>query len=200
MRKLCLGGSFNPIHHGHLLCGMAAVEKLGFDTLVLIPSAVPPLKSSTADMARATDRFGMCQLATEGVASIETNGIELQRDTPSFTIDTVRSLKSAGWGKVSWLIGTDVLATLPHWHNLPALLLEVDFVVMCRPGWTTDWQTLPAELRHLQRSVVTVPQIQISATEIRRRVRAGLSIDYMTPPAVAAFIQERGLYREENPQ
>lgn len=196
MRKLCLGGSFNPIHHGHLLCGLAAMEQLAFDRLVLIPSAIPPLKSQTADMAPATDRFGMCKLAAEGATTIELNGIELERTTPSFTIETARRLRQLGWDNVSWLIGADALAELPRWHDLPALLREVDFVVMARPGWTTDWKALPKEIHHLERSVVTVPQIQISATEIRGRVRAGLPIDFMTPPSVAAYIRGRGLYAD----
>jgi nicotinate-nucleotide adenylyltransferase len=195
MRKLCFGGSFNPIHHGHLLCGMAAAEKLAFDTLVLIPSAIPPLKALSADMASAADRFGMCKLATEHVTGIQISDVELARSTPSFTIDTARQLRQLGWDKVSWLIGADAVAELPRWHDLPALLREVDFVVMGRPGQTVDWQALPAELRHLEESFVTVPQIEISATEIRRRVRNNQSIDFLTPAPVCAYIHERGLYR-----
>ena len=195
MRKLCLGGSFNPIHHGHLLCGLAAAEHLAFDRLVLIPSAVPPLKVLSADMASAADRLVMCQLATEGVPAIEISNIELERSVPSFTIDTVRQLRQLGWGKVSWLIGADIVAELPRWHDFPALLDEVDFVIMHRPGSVMDWQSLPIELRHLQQSVVTVPQIDISATDIRRRVRTGQSIDYMTPRSVCNYIREKRLYR-----
>jgi nicotinate-nucleotide adenylyltransferase len=195
MRKLCFGGSFNPIHHGHLLCGMAAAEQLAFDRLVLIPSAIPPLKALSADMASAADRFGMCKLATEHVPGIEVSGIELERSTPSFTIDTARQLRQLGWGKVSWLIGSDAVAELPRWHDLQGLLREIDFVVIGRPGQIIDWQSLPAELRHLEQSLVIVPQIQISATEIRRRVRNNLAIDFLTPPPVCAYIHERGLYR-----
>jgi nicotinate-nucleotide adenylyltransferase len=195
MRKLCFGGSFNPIHHGHLLCGLAAVEQLALDSLVLIPSAIPPLKFSAADMASAADRIGMCRLATKDAVGIEVNDIEAERSTPSFTIDTARQLRQLGWGKVSWLIGADALAELPRWHNLPALLEEVDFVVMARPGFSIDWRTLPGELGRLHKSVVAVPQIDISATQIRKRIRDGKPIDYLTPPAVCDYIREHKLYR-----
>lgn len=199
MRKLCFGGTFNPIHHGHLLCGIAALEQLAFDRLVLIPSAIPPFKVSSADMASAADRLGMCQLAAENVPIVEVNGIELERSTPSFTIDTARKLRQLGWGKVSWLIGADTVAELPRWHDFAALVEEVDFVVMGRPGFPIDWQSHPKELRQLEQTFVTVPQIEISATEIRRRARGGQSLDYMTPAAVCNYIRERKLYSVPRP-
>jgi nicotinate-nucleotide adenylyltransferase len=195
MRKLCLGGSFNPIHHGHLLCGLAAAEKLGFQKLVLIPSAQPPLKASAADMASAADRIAMCKLAAAGSAAIEVDCLESERSAPSFTIDTARELKRRGWETVSWLIGSDNLSGLPLWHDLPGLLREVDFVVMTRPGWSPDWAALPPALRQLEGRTVTVPQIDISSTNIRRRIAAGLPIDFMTPPAVCQYIRQQGLYR-----
>ncbi len=199
MRKLCLGGSFNPIHHGHLLCGLAAAERLGFDQLVLIPSGVPPLKQGAADLASAADRFAMCRLAAAGVAAIEVDAIELERPLPSFTIDTARQLRQRGSEKVSWLIGADALEYLPHWHELPALLREVNFIVMARPGWTIDWQKLPVNVRQLENCMVQVPQIQISATQIRMRVKDQLPIDFMTPPAVSDYIREHDLYRANDP-
>jgi nicotinate-nucleotide adenylyltransferase len=195
MRKLCLGGSFNPIHHGHLLCGLAAAEKLGFERLVLIPSAQPPLKASAADMASAADRIAMCQLAAAGSPGIEVDCLESERSAPSFTIDTARELNRRGWERVSWLIGSDNLPDLPLWHDLPSLLREVDIVTMTRPGWSPDWAALPPALRQLESHMVSVPQIDISATDIRRRVAAGLSIDFMTPPAVCEYIRAQGLYR-----
>jgi nicotinate-nucleotide adenylyltransferase len=195
MGKLCLGGSFNPIHHGHLLCGLAAAEKLGFERLVLIPSAQPPLKALAADMASAADRIAMCRLAVAGSTAIEVDCLESERSAPSFTLDTARELKRRGWETVSWLIGSDNLPDLPLWHDLPSLLREVDFIVMTRPGWSPDWAALPPILRQLERRMVTVPQIDISSTDIRRRVAAGLPIDFMTPSAVSEYIRTQRLYR-----
>jgi nicotinate-nucleotide adenylyltransferase len=84
---------------------------------------------------------------------------------------------------------------LPQWHESGPLLEEVDFIVMARPGWTFDWDRLPKAVQRLRENVVEVPQIDISATEIRRRVKAGLPIDYLCPPEVCRYIEERGLYR-----
>jgi nicotinate-nucleotide adenylyltransferase len=88
-----------------------------------------------------------------------------------------------------------MLQNLPTWREPQALLREVDFVVMARPGWAFDWETLPGPFRLLRERVVETPLIDISATEIRRRVRTGLPIDFLTPEPVVRYIQQRGLYR-----
>jgi nicotinate-nucleotide adenylyltransferase len=138
----------------------------------------------------------MCKLAVAGVCGFEVDGIESQRTGPSFTVDTARELKRRGAGSVNWLIGSDNLYDLPLWHDLPGLLREVEFTVMARAGWTPDWNSLPAELRQLESRVATVPQIEISSTDIRRRVAAGLAIDFLTPPAVCEYIRDQGLYEQ----
>ena len=99
-------------------------------------------------------------------------------------IETARELFRRGWGKVAWLIGADMLRSLPTWHEPAALLREVDFVVLARPGWSFDWDSMPPAYRVLRERVVEAPLIEISATEIRRRVAAGLPIDFMTPDPV----------------
>ena len=196
MRNLCFGGSFNPIHNGHLLCSQAVASAKDVSELVLIPSATSPHKLGHADMADAEDRLAMCRLAVAGKSLFEVDDVELYRAGPSYTIDTVRYLRSAKrWEQVNWLIGADQVAALPRWHEPAALLREVNFVVMARPGWSFDWHALPPEFRVLQHNVVEAPLIDISATDIRRRVRAGEPIDHLVPPAVAEYIRERGLYR-----
>lgn len=142
----------------------------------------------------------MCRLAihdtarSEGVF-FELSDIEINRPGPSYTIDTVRELKKKGWGQVHWLIGADMLNFLPNWHQAAALLREAVFFVMARPDAPIDWQALPEEFAALKKNLVQTPLIQISSSDIRRRVRQGLSIDYLTPPAVAQYIHDRGLYR-----
>jgi nicotinate-nucleotide adenylyltransferase len=96
---------------------------------------------------------------------------------------------------VSWLIGGDMLLNLPSWREPLALLQEVDFVVVARPGWSFDWQTLPEPFRVLRDRVVQTPLIDISATTVRARVAAGLSIDFLTPQPVVRYIQDHGLYQ-----
>lgn len=195
MRRVCFGGSFNPIHHGHLLCARAAAEAAGFDQVVLIPSRQPPHKQEDTDIADATDRLTMCRLAVQDDPLFAVDDIELSRPGPSYTIDTVRSLRERGSQDIAWLIGADMARNLPQWHDTASLLSEVHFLLMARPGWSFDWLTMPNEFRHLQNQVVSAPLIEISSTDIRRRVAAELPINYMTPTAVVDYISTHRLYR-----
>ena len=195
MRKLCFGGSFNPIHNGHLIPSRAVADAAGFDRVVLIPSAVPPHKLRQADMAGADDRLAMCRLAAEATPGFDVDDLELQRPGPNYTIDTVRELKRRGWDRVSWLIGADQVRQLPTWRQPEALLREVDFVIMARPGWSFDWETLPAAFQALRERVVEAPLVEISATDIRRRVATGQRIENLVPANVAKYIQDKALYR-----
>jgi nicotinate-nucleotide adenylyltransferase len=195
MKMLYFGGSFNPVHLGHLICARHAAEAAGFDGVTLVPSANPPHKSASTDLAPAADRLRMCRLAVDGHAGFDVDDLETRRTGPSYTIDTARTLAAQTGRRVSWLIGGDMVRTLPSWHEPDALLAEVDFVVLARPGWAFDWHALPEPLQALRANVVEAPLIQISATEIRRRVRAGLPIDFLTPAPVVDYIRTAGLYR-----
>ena len=180
--RIVLGGSFNPIHHGHLICAQAAAEAVGADGVVLMPTAQPPHKSPVG-IASSSDRLEMCRLAVAGNRLFEVDDCEIRRGGASFTIDTARHLRQCGWESVHWLIeGADMLNILPTWrlahdlHGGSSLCRQV-----ARPGWRFDFHTFPAEFQVLQNNVVNVPQIDISATEIRRRVGAGLPIDFSSP-------------------
>ncbi len=196
MRRLWFGGSFNPIHYGHLICARAAAEAGGFERVVLVPSARPPHKPKSADLAAADDRLAMCRLAASGSGLFEVDELELQRNRPSYTFDTAQVLAVRHQlSHVSWLIGSDTVPQLPTWHEFDQLPKSVQFMVMARPGAVIHWDTLPAALQHLKGNLLTVPQIEISATAIRRRVAAGQSIDFLTTPSVCRYIQDQKLYR-----
>jgi nicotinate-nucleotide adenylyltransferase len=200
MSKLCLGGAFNPIHHGHLLCARAAAEALGIETVLLIPTHEPPHKklqrdSADSDIAAADHRLTMCRLAVAGVDGFQVDDRELRRPGPSYTIDTLRELNREGWSKIPWLIGADQVIKLHTWREPHELLKAADFVVLARPGFELDWQAMAPEYRFLAERVVAAPAIDISGTEIRRRVAEGRPIDFLTPPAVCRYIKENGLYR-----
>jgi nicotinate-nucleotide adenylyltransferase len=197
---LFFAGSFNPIHHGHLIIARTAAEAVGADRVVILPSAQNPLKNgdtAIAGMASCEDRLNMCRLAVASLPGFEVSELELRRSGPSYTIDTVQQLKLQGYKEIHWLMGTDQLATLPKWREIDRLLSEVRFVIAARPGFRIDWTAFPAQIAALQSQVVNAPLLEISATEIRRRVAASLPIDFLSPPSVVRYIRENGLYREE---
>lgn len=195
MRRLCYGGSFNPIHFAHLICARAVAERVGFDRVVLIPSALPPHKLHATELAAPEDRLHMCRLAVAGDPLFEVSEVEISRPGPSYTIETARELRRVGWDHVAWLVGADLVPSLPKWHQSGALLREVELVIMARPGGSMNWDDLPEAFRGLRASVVEAPLIDLSATTLRQRVAAGQSIRYLTPDPVCDYIAARGLYR-----
>ncbi|MGH7214664.1 MAG: nicotinate-nucleotide adenylyltransferase [Tepidisphaeraceae bacterium] len=196
MVRLSYGGSFNPIHHGHLLSARAAAETGGYDGVTLVPTGQPPHKPAPTDLAAPHHRAAMCRQAAQASGGFFTvDEIELARIGPSYTLDTAQELRRRDGQEVHWLIGADMLRILPQWHRAEELVKEVRFVVMARPGWAFDWQTLPEAFRGLERNVVRTPLIEISATEVRARVRAGKSVAFMCPQDVVDYIDEHGLYR-----
>ena len=198
MPTLCFGGSFNPVHFGHLRCAQAVAKTAGYDRVVLIPSGQPPHKQQVRDrneLAPAADRLAMCRLAIAASPLFVLSDIETRHPGPSYTIDTAQRLRQEGFEEIHWLIGADLLLYLPKWHRPRDLLREVHFVVMARPGWTIEWDAVPVEFRHLREHLVEVPPIDISSSEVRRRVRKGEPIDQLVPASVARYIAERGLYR-----
>jgi nicotinate-nucleotide adenylyltransferase len=194
MRTLWYGGSFNPIHLGHLICARSVAESAGFDRVVLVPSSQPPHKSADTGIAAAEDRLAMCRLAVANDPLFEVDNIEMRRSGPSYTLDTARQLKTFGHAEISWLIGADMALHLPRWHQPAKLLAEVNFVLMARPGWELDWKTLPPEFHHLELKVVKAPLVEISSTQIRDRLGKGLSIRYLTPDTVIDYIHTNKLY------
>jgi nicotinate-nucleotide adenylyltransferase len=197
--EVCLGGSFNPIHHGHLVTARAAAEQLNARRVRLIVSADPPHKPGDRSLAPATDRLAMTRLAVDQDPFFVVDDRELRRDGPSFTSLTAEELAAESGELPTWLIGADLLEGLPDWHRPDEVLADpptlVRLAVMRRPGHEIRWDALPEPVRHLRRECVTVPQMDVSATHLRRRVADGLSVRYFVPNAVARHIREQGLYR-----
>lgn len=195
-RRLCLGGSFNPIHVGHLVCARAAAEAAGFAGVRLIPAGANPHKKA-ADLADASHRLTMCQLAVAGDPFFFVDDREIRRGGASYTFDTATSLldsRAEPDHRVAWLIGTDLLGRLHTWHRFDELRKIVDFVVMRRAGQPAATIDLDPRVAAMAKTLVEVPQIEISSTDIRERVRAGKSIEHLVPPAVARLIANEGIY------
>ena len=184
-----LGGSFDPVHHGHLIAGQALLEQLGLSELRFVPAFDQPLKGGRHG-AVAADRVAMVELAVQGARGFAVERVEVERAGRSYTVETLRQLRAREPGaRFVLLIGRDALLDLPQWREAAMLRELAEVVAFGRAG-------RPAEPTPLVDRRVDVPAVDISSTEIRRRVAAGLSIRYWVPDAVERFITERGLYRK----
>jgi nicotinate-nucleotide adenylyltransferase len=181
------GGSFDPIHHGHLIAGQVAAEALGLDQLRYVPARQQPFKQGR-HAAPADDRAAMLELAVAGTPNLAVERVELDRPGPSYTVDTLRALRAREpEAAFTLLLGSDAAAELEAWHEAGALPGLARIVVFARAG-------APVPASGLISDRVEVPAVEISATEIRRRVRAGQSIRFWVPDAVAEYVARHRLY------
>lgn len=178
------GGTFDPIHHGHLILAREAREKLGLEKLIFVPARIAPHKR--APFASAEMRLSMLQAAVAGEKGLEVDDCELRRPPPSYTIDTVESVQQREPGaEIYYLIGEDNLAGLGNWRRFDRLQKIVRFVVLDRTG---------AEGTHGY--PIIARKIDISATGIRKRIASGQPIRYLVPESVEEIIRRNNLYRE----
>ena len=188
MRIAVFGGSFDPIHTGHLLVAQIAGEAIGADHVRLIPAGEQPLKRGQ-HRASPDHRVAMTALAIEGTAGLVLDRCEIDRDGPSFTVDTLRDLRSRfPRASLSLLLGSDAAAFLPEWREPDEVRKLAEIVILNRAG-----EGVPSG--DSGRSV-TVPRIDISSTAVRERVKAGRSIRYWVPDGVARYIDSHHLYRD----
>lgn len=193
-----MGGTFDPIHLGHLVIAEAAREQFELERVIFVPAASPPHKQS-AEISPSLHRYLMTVLAVEAHPQFFVSDLELKRPGPSYAVDTVESLKKAlGEEKQLFFItGADALCGLPSWHRPERLLELCDFIAAARPG-CKDLRTVQASLGEAGKMRIhrlATPELEISATDIRRRVACGKSIRYIVPEAVEHYIRKEGLYR-----
>ena len=182
-----LGGSFDPVHNGHLIVGQVAAEALDLDALRLVPAREQPFKRGRHG-ASAADRAAMLALAVGDPPGMSVEPIELERAGPSYTVDTLRALRAREPdAEFVLLLGADAAADLPAWHEAAEVPRLARVVVFARAG--SDVPALPAIS-----GTVRVPAIDISATGIRQRVREGLSIRHWVPDPVEEYVVSHRLY------
>jgi len=199
-----LGGTFDPIHNAHLLLAEQARESLGLERVIFIPAKAPPHKRK-ARLAPAADRLRMVHLATQGNSGFAVSDIELRRRGPSYTVDTIRALKRQleRESRLFFLIGGDTIGELPIWRNIRALVRLCEIVPLTRPGAPPPRVGELAkaigkeEARALVGRLIEMPLMDISATDIRRRVAEGRSVRYLVPEVVREYIQRKGLYTKK---
>lgn len=181
------GGSFDPVHVGHLVVAEAAAEQLGM-TVRFVPAREQPFKGS-AHEASPAQRAEMLDLAIAGNARFTVERVELDLPVPSYTVRTLRALAQREPGnRFALLLGADAVRELAAWFEVEALPAHADVIAFARAG------TPPVQHPLVQRSIA-VPALDVSATDIRARVRAGRSIRYLVPEPVRAYIAQHGLYR-----
>jgi nicotinate-nucleotide adenylyltransferase len=182
-----LGGTFDPVHVGHLMDAAAARHQLALDRLLIVVARDPWQKRDRV-IAPAAVRYEMLVAALDGTEGLEASRIELDRDGPTYTIDTVEQLASPDH-ELFLVLGSDVAAGLPTWHRVEDLRSHVTIAVVDRddepfpdpPGW---------RVVH-----VAVPRLDLSSTDLRRRVAAGEPVDFLVPTPAARILHDRGLYR-----
>ena len=192
------GGTFDPIHLGHLRAAESAREALLLDQVTFVPARQPPHREQPLSSPR--DRFAMVALATMGHPQFEVSDLELEREGPSFTVDTVKALRAAhAEDRLVLIVGSDTFPEMGTWKDREVLESCCTIAVVGRPPEDEQPTGTPphagapsagAVVNH-----VNGPQLPISSTAIRRRVREGRSIRYLVPEAVADYIRKRGLYR-----
>ncbi|MCU0916439.1 MAG: nicotinate (nicotinamide) nucleotide adenylyltransferase [Planctomycetes bacterium] len=205
-RRIALfGGTFDPIHRGHATVARAAAREIGAERLIFIPARVSPLKGFFP-FARDEDRLRMIELALAGQETLGVSDCELKRPAPSFTLDTVRQFQR-DYGPetaIHWLLGADSVGDLVHWHRIEELIDACHLTTMRRPGYEPDFDRFvsrwgPQRIARLQQDAIVTPLVDISSTEVRRRLAAGENVSDLLHPEVLRYIREHHLYQAPQP-
>jgi nicotinate-nucleotide adenylyltransferase len=189
-----MGGTFDPIHHGHLAAASEAGHVFALDEVVFVPAGQPWQKSGRT-LAPAEDRYLMTAIATAPDPLFSVSRIEIDRPGETYTIDTARALQAEHGADAAlfFILGADSLSRLSTWHEPDELLGLVHFIGLARGRH----QLAAGSLGEDQFSLLEMPEIEVSSTVVRARVKAGLPIRYLVPDDVVQYISKRGLYREE---
>ena len=193
------GGSFDPIHRGHIAAAQAARAARGLDSVLLLPAGAPPHKRKGC-IAPFEHRLEMARLAVAGREGLEALELEGQRKGPSFTVDTVEELRAQHpAGEFELLLGADMLEDLPGWHRVDDLLTMIRIVAFARPGSDSEHAQAAFRDRYGPGSFLwlEVPPFPAASSEIRRRVAGGEAVEDWLEPSVAAYISEHGLYTKD---
>ncbi|MDR3709166.1 MAG: nicotinate-nucleotide adenylyltransferase [Capsulimonadaceae bacterium] len=195
-RIAIMGGAFDPIHYAHLLSAEEAANAMQLDEVLFIPNNQPPIPKH--DVVSPSDRAEMVRLAIAGNPLFKLSTIEIDREGPSYSYDTVRAIRAArpSIERLFFIVGADAVLTMPNWYRIDDLARECEFIVTTRPGFDRDalLGQLPAALE-TRVHPLTIPHVDLASTVLRERIADGRGVRYLTPDAVVGYIQEKGLYR-----
>jgi nicotinate-nucleotide adenylyltransferase len=192
MRVGIMGGTFDPIHHGHLVAASEVADLFGLDEVVFVPTGEPWQKSEAA-VSPAEERYLMTVIATASNPRFTVSRVDIDRGGPTYTVDTLRDLKMlyGDDAELFFITGADALGKILTWKDATNLFELAHFVGVTRPGFELNAEHLPAG----RVSLVQVPAMAISSTDCRRRVEEGKPVWYLVPDGVVQYIAKRGLYR-----
>ena len=197
MRVGVLGGTFDPIHNGHLVAAEEVRAQLDLDRVVFVPAGLPPHKL-TEPISPVEHRLAMVELAIASNTYFTVSRVDIDRFGPCYTVDTMELLRDDWGGDVElyFIMGSDSLADIPTWHQPARLIRLCRLAVIERPGYGVDMGELERLLPGITSRVrfVNSPQLDISSTDIQRRVRGGLPIKYQVPEVVEDYIYQHELY------
>ncbi len=189
-----LGGSFDPIHNGHLIIAQDALETFKLDRVLLIPAAQSPLKKQRTE-ASAASRLEMTRLAIEGEDHFEVSSIEIDRGGQSFAIDTIGQLSRAHpKSRLFWILGADQARLLDQWRDIAKIAKSVEFICLDRNG---NGSGAFASIENLKMHFLAGHKMDISSSEIRTRLKKGLPVKYFLPHLVLEYIKTKGTYMAE---
>jgi nicotinate-nucleotide adenylyltransferase len=186
-----MGGTFDPVHHGHLVAGSEVAHIFGLDEVIFVPTGQPYQKNDRS-VSSAEDRYLMTVIATASNPRFSVSRVDIDRPGPTYTIDTLRDL-AAGRGPdtdLYFITGADALANILTWHDVDSLFNLAHFIGCTRPGHRLTGHGLPDG----KVSLVEIPALAISSSECRNRVAAGEPVWYLVPDGVVQYIAKRGLY------
>ena len=190
-----LGGTFDPVHVGHLVAAVNVRHELAFDRVLLVVSNEPWQKVGARPVTPAADRLALVAAAVEGCEGVEASALEIERGGISYTADTVAELEARHPGaELHLVIGADVAGTLETWDRVDELRRRVGLVIVNRPGTPAVRLGPGGPLEGWEASAVEIPALEISSTDLRDRAATGRPLDFLVPPAAIRVIRERRLY------
>jgi nicotinate-nucleotide adenylyltransferase len=190
-----MGGTFDPIHHGHLVAASEVQARFGLEEVVFVPTGIPWQKDER-EVSPAEDRYLMTVIATASNPRFSTSRVDIDRQAPTLTVDTLTDLRADFPDhEMFFITGADALAQILSWKRIDELFDLAHLVGVTRPGFRLDGTHLPDRAV----SLVEVPAMAISSTDCRRRVGRGLPVWYLVPDGVVQYISKRGLYRSKRP-
>lgn len=191
-----MGGTFDPIHNGHLLTAEEAAVQFALDEVVFVPTGHPWMKEQK-EVSAPEHRYLMSVIATASNPRFSVSRIEVDRAGPTYTVDTLRALKGLDGDAVDlfFVTGADAMLEILQWKDPEEILALAHFIAATRPGYDLTRFEAEAPTRHPNVSVMNIPALAISSTDIRKRVGEGRPIRYMVPEGVKSYIEKAGLYR-----